>query len=323
MIEYFVLNAASIPFPTQEMADEELPKFFKLLQDAFKESIQGILVSGELEHKWFEIMVAPDIPFHSWLKGKDEAYRRRLKSFVSKSQYPIIKPEDNGLLYRFEYSNFYLADAQETDARSPGAAFLLGQLSLSWTSHDRWCVNPIRLIHIELRGEVETEEEVSVENCFDWDGWTGFKERIQQERTDSLRQSGELWAERETRYPHLEFCGAAVKQVKNLRVNQTVFRQFTDVLDKLNRYCEGDHNFSMNSIRDETGFVISDESDTVKQVRQLRRGREHRVGDIKVFFGWHIKSFSAAIRLHFYPQTEEKKIYIGYFGKHLPTATNR
>jgi hypothetical protein len=69
-----------------------------------------------------------------------------------------------------------------------------------------------------------------------------------------------------------------------------------------------------------TWIDFSDDSKTVQNIPKLKRHRMFMLPDGRtVFFGLHIKNFPAAMRLHFLPDYEAKKVYIGYFGKHLPT----
>lgn len=76
-----------------------------------------------------------------------------------------------------------------------------------------------------------------------------------------------------------------------------------------------------------TGVRISDESDSVKRNRRLRRLREFTIpGDARpIFFGWHAK-FAQGMRVHLAWRTEgvgdeaATVVYVGYVGPHLPGA---
>ena len=62
---------------------------------------------------------------------------------------------------------------------------------------------------------------------------------------------------------------------------------------------------------------ISDESDKVKNTPRLKRQRNFKISD-KIgsqYCFFHIKLDT--IRIHIYPEEQEKVIYIAYIGSHL------
>jgi hypothetical protein len=80
-------------------------------------------------------------------------------------------------------------------------------------------------------------------------------------------------------------------------------------------------NYSHQNLRNK-GLDVSGESETVRNNPEMRSKREFYLPNAeKKFFENHIKL--NGIRIHFYPNTNNKKIYIGYIGKHLPTKKFR
>lgn len=70
-----------------------------------------------------------------------------------------------------------------------------------------------------------------------------------------------------------------------------------------------------------TGFKISDESDATLQVRRLRQEGEFVIPGLgKKLFSWHIK-IGNEIRIHYYIDRSNNKIYIGHCGAHLGTVS--
>lgn len=98
------------------------------------------------------------------------------------------------------------------------------------------------------------------------------------------------------------------------------YKQIISHLKMLNTYiCTYWHSgeFSLDSLNSNSGIVASDESDTVKQKEHLRRHRCFnlpKLGTTYCYF--HIKF--GDIRIHFYPNKKNLKVYIAYIGKHLP-----
>ena len=323
MLEYLILNEESLPFEKKEQAKILFPDFISILEDAFKNHFKAIRISEALDGGWFRVLLAPSFYIKDWLEGEEKDYVRKVKSIISKTDVPQIPKSDEALSEKFALSDFYLFENRAVSTPSLGAAFLLEKLALSCSSNAHWCPNQIKLWHNELRQEGEVEQMVEAENCSNWEAWEEFKKVIDKQRAISLRKSKELWNERENQFPNLTFVGKSEIQLKNLSVSEQVYQQFWDCLTKLNHYCEGGFDFSLSSIVENTGLKITDESQSVKQNPRLRKLREFKVGGEKVFFGYHVKNFSGALRLHFFPKKETGKIYIGYFGKHLPTTKNR
>jgi hypothetical protein len=74
----------------------------------------------------------------------------------------------------------------------------------------------------------------------------------------------------------------------------------------------------MERFLQETGFEISGESIEVLNNPRYRKHREFVTGSKgSVLFEWHIK-IGSETRIHFFIDKEEKKIYIGHCGRHLP-----
>lgn len=117
-------------------------------------------------------------------------------------------------------------------------------------------------------------------------------------------------------YP--SFCNSTEKEFKQLNINNATYNKLWNNLKKLNKnVCECRND---DELKEKSKLDFSDESDSVKNNRKLSRYRMIMLPDgSRKFFGLHIKNFPSAMRMHFYPDYINHKIYIGYFGKHLPT----
>ena len=98
--------------------------------------------------------------------------------------------------------------------------------------------------------------------------------------------------------------------------------QIINRLKSLNDYAEhwktGD--FSYEDVNATTDLRISPESNnTIKNYGSLRRFTIPNQG--KKLFDLHIKTGN--LRFHFYPDNNNRKIYIGYIGKHLRTFSEK
>jgi hypothetical protein len=98
-----------------------------------------------------------------------------------------------------------------------------------------------------------------------------------------------------------------------------VYKAITALERELSLLLEGvTDRHRMERFVQETGFEISGESIEVLNNPRYRKHREFVIGSKgNVLFEWHIK-IGSETRVHFFIDKEDKKIYIGHCGKHLP-----
>ncbi len=92
---------------------------------------------------------------------------------------------------------------------------------------------------------------------------------------------------------------------------------------ELNYFAEkwqsGNYSFYSSENLRESGmpYRVSSESSSVRDNPTLRKLREFYLpSGIRCFFEEHVK-LSNGFRIHFYPNDDNKKIYVGYIGPHL------
>lgn len=320
-MEYLILNEESIPFNSIATANEKFPIFINIVSEALAKRIKAIRVSESIGNSWFEIPVCANLPLREWLKGQnDKEFDRKVKSFISKTEIPQIPNDLYPLRDRFEVCDFYLSGRDDLVIPSLGITFLLSQLAISYSSDVIWRSNFINIIKYEIIKDDFTEEIVTVKNVSEQDDWLIHLSDVENQRKESLRKGNELWKNKEIEFPNLVFCGKSENNLKGLSISDVLFNQLWSALEKLNNYCnETNCDFSLNSIKETTKLEISDESDSVKQNPKFAIHRIFVVNGEREFFGFHVKNFSGEMRLQFLTDNVNKKIIIGYFGKHLPT----
>src|SRR5690606_568945 len=94
--------------------------------------------------------------------------------------------------------------------------------------------------------------------------------------------------------------------------------QIIDRLRELNNYAKGwqsgNGDFNYKDAIEKTSLRISPESDST--IRKFGTQRKFSIPDQgKELFDLHIKT--GDLRFHFYPDNLNRKVYIGYIGKHL------
>lgn len=122
-----------------------------------------------------------------------------------------------------------------------------------------------------------------------------------------------------TAFPHLEFCGDAPGQLKAIDRANPYFRTIVNILWALDEAMRlvGDpkDNFMPQGI-----FYTARESDTTMQKPKTRAARTFLCPDgEKRVFGEHVR-INIAMRVQFFSDKVQRKVYIGHVGEHLPTA---
>lgn len=120
----------------------------------------------------------------------------------------------------------------------------------------------------------------------------------------------------------IRFTDNAMEQIRNLG-SSDAFRKVLDMvctLDKYNVDSWSSGGFQLRVLQREYGMNISDESDTVKNTPKLKKQRNFKISDEKgsQYCFIHIKLNN--IRVHIYPEEQERVIYVAYIGPHLDLA---
>lgn len=318
-MEYLILNEESIPFKSIEDCNTHLTEFFNILIDAFRHNMKTVRVSETFNSGWFNLEIAEEYYVRDWIKSQKNDPGIRIKTIIDKTespQIPISEIEANG---NAQLSDFSLYNHKEIKTPSLGAAALLDQVAISFRSSNYWDCSEIELVKIILNKEGEIEESLChVKNAAQLSHWKDHLSLIKAERKESCRKGNELWKQKNIEFENLIFCKSTEKKFKQLNINKASYGKLWDNLKKLNNIvCECRND---DELKEKTKLNFSDESESVKNNMKLNRFRMFLLPDgSRKFFGLHIKNFPFAMRMHFYPDYVNHKIYIGYFGKHLPT----
>lgn len=153
--------------------------------------------------------------------------------------------------------------------------------------------------------EPEVRHISSVEHIYGFETWIKTRARV------SILNGQELWAKREELFPDLIFCDGVKKQVLSLNARNMGFNQIISTLRRLDDYCKAwsEGSFDMEKV----GTKISPESDNRK--RMFRDKLTFRLPDEREeLFSYHARFTPGAGRIHFFPDSDIRKLYIGYIG---------
>jgi hypothetical protein len=230
---------------------------------------------------------------------------------------PFIHDDEFDIKEKSENSEFrFQLNGESVIAQGLGVAYLLDTLCLSFNSQEIWDCDVISLLRIDY----EKTEQVKVKHLSKPEHFTAHKSYFEQKKRDSLKESKELWQRRAEFFPHLEFLKEVEQQLERLDLSK-YFNLFFERLKKLNEYAKkwkGKQEAYNREVLESEGLIVHPES--VPTLNKYADERTFKLpnGDKKIF-EQHIKT--GDLRIHFYPDNETRKIYVGYIGKHLRIAS--
>ena len=316
----FIFNDASIPFLSIENCKRYLPRFFSILRKATQNEVQIIRTRDSIGSNWYNVNYVDGFSLSQWIEQlHDIEYKRFIRGLMDRTKSPLVRIDEIEVLRKIEESEFVLPNDKEKAVYALGVAFLLEAPAVSCYSMNIWYENTIGIIHNQFdEKDNEVKKDCVVQNISQIEHIDSFLEALKKERQDSLNYLKGLKISGNPDFENLIFCQSVLRSFKSIGINKTLLKKLKVVLGTLNNLIKTKE--SESSIIDRSGLDISGESDTTKNNRKLSRHRVFRLpnGDSKMF-DLHVKNFPDQ-RLYFLPDFESKKIYIGYFGKHLPLS---
>ena len=195
---------------------------------------------------------------------------------------------------------------------------------VSFPSAVLWKESPL-LILVRTLDQDEKIHEMGKEiiNLYSLEVYEKYYPVFIKERNSLLKRALDLFSQWRNLFPYLAYCGKVQEQLLGWSTSNTVLRQVLESLTALNTFCEKWNDGSIQEYTHErlraTGLnhKVSGESESVKNNETLKNERMFWLPNgRKIFFESHIK-IAQGYRVHFYPDTSSRTIYIGYIGKHL------
>jgi len=291
------------------------------LAEGCLEAFSDILVDPRIKGKkilvvpdtFLQLQVAAGYSIGRWLsesKDGDREKRLRVKTLVDRrSLYEDCVPGEE--MERQDVEYLCAGDA----AKGLFVAYSIDGLALSVRSSERWDISLIDLDKNWLEGETVNSRVLKIPHCCRPAQLDGHVEWLQQ-RDQILPEDGsELWVERSSFFPSLDFCESVEWQLTSLGANDPRFKSILRGLIDLERYCGfwKSGGFDIHQLSNASG-----ESESTLS----------RYGDERTFrcpdgedrlFEWHLKR--GEMRIHFFDFPVERRILVGYAGSHLPISS--
>ncbi len=306
-----VLNECSLatPAPNQDIARQWMSELLYTVREATKFGAQRTLrTSREIN----ALEISTQYPVAGWRNDRlvDKELIRFFKSLVTKAPFY----EDAADTIKDKLS---LIEVSCSGKKSVGLAFayLTDNLVVSFHSEAIWdqsCLE-LNVTFVDAIGElVEGKTDIAhasqvrhVQEIRDW-----ITKRVRQ----SIADGQTLWDQRTKLFLRLEFCESVYQQIKNLGVNDPVFRQVVKKLFELQEYCDVWEEGAFDA-----GKLASKATpESRSRLQNPRLNFSFLCPDgVKRIFEWHIRITPDAWRLHFYPDSIRRVIIIGYIGRKI------
>lgn len=315
-----IFNDAALPFARQTEAQNAIPEFLRLLHRLRRYLIQLIRLSSQIDTSWYRLKLADGYYFQDWFEAAQKSghYRDLIRSFKSfELAQPILPSEE-----RDQILNQLDVGLQGHKGQDQYRACLYyDAVLLSFPSQPLW-KNPFLAAWVQYL-EQEHPETIQLKNLSTLDTLSVHQALLESRRDQMLQNSQALWKQRERLYPSLHLI-AKMSDLKSWPHGTPLLNQGREALEKLNRFAEawqaGQYPDYQHRYLRELGLEVSGESESIANDPGKRRQREFYLPDgQKVYCENHIKNFSHTFRMHFYPDTNQKQIYVVYFGPHLKT----
>lgn len=310
MVDFSVFNELSLPLDKQT-AKEKFGLFFTLLKELKSRGLNQIRMSERFKN--YEIVEGSI--FQNFLGQQDREFKGRLRSFLSNATVIIASPiiQENEQEQREAKDNSeYFYDNRPING-GLACCDIWNTLAISFNS-DSWNANNIDIQkHVIDENSNIIKSAILIKHASEVGHLSlhkNFFDDLEGETKNKITQEN-FWAKKNELFPSkIIFCEEVERQIQIKQLDKKTFK------------------YAISILRDiETGkkpinqLTISGEGETVKTNPKLRSKREFSISGKKEFFEKHIKNFpNNQHRIYFLERYN--KIYIGYIGKHLPTASN-
>ena len=196
-------------------------------------------------------------------------------------------------------------------ARGLSTALLADGLAVSLWSSDQWNAATVRIEKSWIQGEgIETRTLDVVHACraVHLEDHAEWLRRLQ---TPPPANGTQLWDQRATLFPNLDFCDSVEDQITGLGGDGRPFRATMRGLRDLQNYCESwtAGPFDIHGINNASG----ESAPTLQMYGEMRTFRCPDGQDR--LFEWHVKR--GDMRIHFLDFPAQRRLLVGYVGGHL------
>ena len=327
MSQVIVFNHHSLPFDNQLEARKAVPEFIRTALMCRNFGYNLMLLDESLDPSWFEVQLAPEYVWRNWYDEalQDSELKEAVRAFRSlQTRQPLLTEVDLEKIG----SNREIGLKDDLKGLSALlACHFYDYFLISFPSSDSWKKNKISVWILDLddSGKDFIESSSELDNIFSTQSFEFHKKALEHNRDSQLGTGKDLWNKRKDYFPELVFLDEFGSQLKGWRHRTDIIHKAREALlclnDFVGRWRSGEFSDYQHEHLISFGLSaeVSGESSKVNDDPSKRKEREFWLPTgKKVNCQNHVK-FGDGYRMHFYPDSSEKTIYVVYLGPHLKT----
>ena len=318
-----VLNHHSLPFVCKEDADNGLLAFFHILKVCRTAGLKILLVDEDQDKSLMGLELANGHFVRNWYASASKVaeladWCRFLKSLETKQ--PLFENVDiESVGDAVEVGLF-----GDTSGKSVLlAAFYFKTFLASFTASSAWVDSHIKVWVLDLDKTLE-ERNDTVLNFSDSASLEEHSDELKRRRNELLNTARNIWLQRADLFPHLTLLNNQIgTSLQNWPARRNILIKARDALSVLESFCDkwlaGEYADYSHEHLGGLGLTaeVSGESDSVNNDRQKKKERMFWLDDgRRVYCENHVK-LADGYRMHFYADSDQKRIYVAYLGPHL------
>lgn len=318
-----VLNHHSLPFHCKENADSGVLVFLNVLKVCRKAGLKILLVHDDQDKSLMGLELADDYFVRSWYasaKYKSELtdWCRFLLSLETRQ--PLFEIVDVEPI-----SDTFEVGVHGESKGKPVllAAFHFETFLASFTALAAWTRPHIGVWVFELDA-TPGQREGSLLNLCDKASLAVHEEELLRRRNALLYNAKNIWLSRVELFPHLSLLGNQIgTALQNWSARQDVLFKARDALNVLEEFCPkwsaGEYAEYRHEYLRDLGLAaeVSGESPSVNNDPRKKKERLFWLDDGRQIYCENHVKLPDGYRMHFYPDSERKRIYVAYLGPHL------
>ncbi|WP_252178013.1 hypothetical protein [Endozoicomonas sp. 4G] len=325
MSQVLVFNHHSLPFDSLSTARSAVPEFIRVTIQCRHYGYNLMLLDESVDPDWFQMQLAPGYVWRNWYDEacSDSDLKEVVRAFRSlKTRQPLLTAAD---LEQIGYCREVGLKEDSTALPALLACHIYDSFLISFPSCEKWKKSELQAWVLDLDESHDdlSKAEVLLRNIFSFKSLEFHKSALELRRTEQLTTGRKLWSQRKEFFYGLEFIGDFGSQLKAWGHRVDILSKVRDALLCINdfvlRWRAGEFTDYQHEHLATCGLAakVSGESPSVNNDPKKRKEREFWLPKgIKVNCQNHVK-LPDGYRLHFYPESSEKTIYIAYLGPHL------
>lgn len=320
MMMDYILNEQSLTFTSLSDRDviDTLNEFVELTRLAKEVGFSRLRIPADFDSNLLNWSFSENDSFGRFAHLLETESRQYIKSISTASPFLPTEHSTYGQTWRDDW--FYPSFSETIACKGLGAAAVLETCAISFLCDPIWDHNKLEMRRQFLSKSEQIENEL--DTIFHVASRAHFQTNLNEFQSwinRGITDGQTLWSQRDTLFPHLILCGKVNEQLQKLGTSKRI-NQIREKLTILNQFASKWQNGAFNlDALNQCAIVASPESPST--LSKFGAFREFYLPSGKrELFSLHIKT--GDLRIHFLPDDQNNKIYVGYIGPHLRTVTN-